>query len=64
MATVISDINIVDTENSFKVVNVSNRNLTMTFSVKVGEIGENGFHINNDSLHFFILAKRNILPES
>ena len=38
MATVISDINIVDTENSYEVVDVSNRNLSMTFSVKVGEI--------------------------
>ena len=38
MATVISDINIVDTEKSFAVVDVSNRNLTMMFSVKVGEI--------------------------
>ena len=38
MATVISDINIVDMEKSFAVVNVSNRNLTMMFSVKVSEI--------------------------
>ena len=40
MATIISDINIVDTENSYEVVDVSDREFIMMFSVKVGEIWE------------------------
>ena len=40
MATVIADINIVDTENSYEVVDVSNREFIMMFSVMVGEIWE------------------------
>ena len=49
MATVISDINIVDTEKSFEVVNVSNRNLTMMFSVKARHLIVNSEFLSTGS---------------